>query len=310
LRNADRLRYVRPYPEEDNMTEQVWFVTGASRGLGRSIVEQALAAGHLVVGTARRVDALREFGRARPGRFVALALDVTDSARAQSAVEETVSTFGRLDVVVNNAGYASMTPIEEIDLDDFRAQVDAVFFGTVYVTKAALPVFRAQHSGHFIQVSSIGGRMTTPGLGAYQAAKFAVEGFSGVLAQEVAGLGIKVTLAEPGGMRTDWAGSSMEVPQHSPDYAPTVGATAEWLRAANGTEPIDPDKVARAFLQIAELNQPPLHVVLGSDAVDLAAEALQKTSDEDRQWADLGRSVDFDATGPDLPEHPPAPASG
>jgi NAD(P)-dependent dehydrogenase (short-subunit alcohol dehydrogenase family) len=133
------------------------------------------------------------------------------------------------------------------------------------------------------------------GLSAYQAAKFAVEGFSGVLAQEVAGLGITVTLAEPGAMRTDWAGSSMAVAQRSPDYAPTVGAMAARLRAANGTEPIDPDKVARAFVQIAGLNDSPLHLLLGSDAVDLAAAALHETTEEDQQWAQLGRSVDFDA---------------
>jgi NAD(P)-dependent dehydrogenase (short-subunit alcohol dehydrogenase family) len=197
---------------------------------------------------------------------------------------------------VCHTGYANIAPIEEeIDLDDFRSQVEAVFLGTVYVTKAALPVFHAQGSGHFIQVTSIGGRLTSPGLSAYQAAKFAVEGFFGVLAQEVAGLGITVTLAEPGAMRTDWAGSSMAVAQRSPDYAPTVGAMAARLRAANGTEPIDPDSVARAFVQIAELNDPPLHLLLGSDAVDLAAAALQKTFEEEQQWAQLGRSVDVDA---------------
>ncbi|MDT5087158.1 MAG: hypothetical protein QOJ61_4201, partial [Mycobacterium sp.] len=217
------------------MAEQVWFVTGALRGLGRSVVEQALGAGHRVVGGARRVDALSEFGQSHPGRFLALPLDVTDAARAQSAIGETVSGFGRLDVVVINAGYANIAPIEEIDLDDFRSQFDAVFLGTVYVTKAALPVFHAQGSGHFIQVASIGGRLTSPGLSAYQAAKFAVEGFCGVLAQEVAGLGITVTLAEPGAMRTDWAGSSMHVAQRSPDSAPTVGAMAARLRAASGT---------------------------------------------------------------------------
>ena len=239
------------------MTEQVWFVTGASRGLGRSVVEHALAAGHRVVGTARRVEALSEWGRTYPDRFLALPLDVTDSARANGAVAEAISTFGRLDVVVNNAGFADSASVEEIDLDDFRAQIEAVFFGTVHVTKAALPVFRAQGSGHFIQVTSIGGRLTSRGLSAYQAAKFAVEGFSGVLAQEVAGLGIKVTLAEPGAMRTDWAGSSMHVAHRSRDYAPTVGALAARRRAVNGSEPIDPDKVARVFIQIAALNDPP-----------------------------------------------------
>jgi NAD(P)-dependent dehydrogenase (short-subunit alcohol dehydrogenase family) len=196
---------------------------------------------------------------------------------------------------VCHTGYANIAPIEEIDLEDFRSQVEAVFLGTVYVTKAALPVFHAQGSGHFIQVTSIGGRLTSPGLSAYQAAKFAVEAFCGVLAQEVAGLGITVTLAEPGAMRTDWAGSSMAVAQRSPNYAPTVGAMAARLRAANGIEPIDPDKVARAFVQIVELNDRLLHLLLGSDAVDLAAAALQKTIGEDQQWAQLGRSVDFDA---------------
>ncbi len=194
---------------------------------------------------------------------------------------------------VAEAGYADLAPVEEVSLDAFRAQVEAVFFGTVNVTKAALPVFRRQGSGYFIQVTSIGGRLTAPGLAAYQSAKFAVEGFSSVLRQEVAPLGIRVTLAEPGGMRTDWAGSSMDIPAFGPDYEATVGAMAKRLREGSGTEPTDPAKVARVFLDLADNPQPPLHLVLGSDAASLIAGAMRDTLGEDERWAHVARSVDF-----------------
>lgn len=165
----------------------------------------------------------------------------------------------------------------------------------MYVTKAALPIFRKQGSGYFIQVASVGGRLTVPGLGAYQSAKYAVEGFSGVLRQEVAPLGIRVTIAEPGGMRTDWAGSSMEVAQYAMEYEQTVGTMEKRLRAASGHEPIDPAKVARVFLNLADKPDPPYRLPLGGDAVALVADAMQKTITEDKKWADVGRSVDFDA---------------
>jgi NAD(P)-dependent dehydrogenase (short-subunit alcohol dehydrogenase family) len=275
------------------MTDQVWFVTGSSRGLGRSVAEEALQAGHRVAATARRADALGDLVGTHGGRLLTVPLDVTDPAQAEAAIQAAVDAFGRIDVVVNNAGYANIAPVEDISLADFRAQVDAVFFGTVYVTKAALPVFRRQGSGYFIQVTSVGGRLTAPGLSAYQSAKFAVEGFSGVLQQEVAGLGIRVTLAEPGGMRTDWAGSSMDIPAFHAAYEPTVGATAERLRASSGTEPIDPVKVARVFLDLAKTSEPPLHLVLGSAAVANMAAVTAATSAEDQRWAGVGRSVDF-----------------
>jgi NAD(P)-dependent dehydrogenase (short-subunit alcohol dehydrogenase family) len=272
---------------------QVWLVTGSSRGLGRAVAEEALAAGHRVAATARDTEPLSGLASRYGDRVLPLTLDVTDATRAQEVVGETVSRFGRLDVVVNNAGYANLVPIEQISLDDFRAQVEAAFFGTVYVTKAALPVFIARGGGHFIQVTSVGGRLTAPGAGAYQAAKFAVEGFSGVLADETARLGVKVTLAEPGAMRTGWAGASTDVPAILPRYEPTVGAMARRLRAATGTEPIDPVKVARVFLQIAQMDQPPLHLVLGRDAVDHVARVMNDLTSADARWAELGRSVDF-----------------
>jgi len=221
-------------------------------------------------------------------------LDVTHPAQASGAIARAVGRFGRIDVVVNNAGYADLAPIEEVTLEAFRAQVEAVFFGTVNVTKAALPVFRRQGSGYFIQVTSVGGRLTAPGLGAYQSAKFAVEGFSSVLAQEVASLGIRVTLAEPGAMRTDWAGSSMDIPAFGPGYDATIGAIARHLRATSGTEPIDPAKVARAFLDLADEPQPPLHLVLGRAAVDHMAQVMRDTAAQDQRWAHVGRSVDFE----------------
>jgi NAD(P)-dependent dehydrogenase (short-subunit alcohol dehydrogenase family) len=277
------------------MTEQVWFITGASRGLGYAVAEEALAAGKRVAATARRPETLSALADKYGDRVLPVALDVTDQAQAESAIQRTVEHFGRIDVVVNNAGYANMSPIEDVTMDDFRAQVEAVFFGTVLVTKAALPVMRRQGGGHFIQVTSIGGRITSPGLSAYQSAKFAVEGFSGVLRQEVAPLGIKVTLAEPGGMRTDWAGSSMEIPSFQDAYQPTVGALAERVRARNGKEPIDPAKAARALIDIAEQEKPPLHLLLGRDALRYAAAELEQTSAEDKRWAHVGNSVDFDS---------------
>jgi NAD(P)-dependent dehydrogenase (short-subunit alcohol dehydrogenase family) len=276
------------------MSEQVWFITGASRGLGLAIAEEALAAGNRVVATARRTDTLSGLVDTYGERVLPVALDVTNQAQAEDAVQRTVERFGRIDVVVNNAGYANLAPIEDVAMDDFRAQVETVFIGTVLVTKAALPVMRRQGGGHFIQVTSVGGRITTPGLAAYQSSKFAVEGFSGVLRQEVAPLGIKVTLAEPGGMRTDWAGSSMQVPAFQDAYQPTVGAIAERLRAASGKEPIDPVKAARALIDIAGQDEPPLHLLLGRDAFQYASRALEQTGAEDKRWAHVAFSVDFD----------------
>ncbi|MGW6774145.1 SDR family NAD(P)-dependent oxidoreductase [Streptomyces sp. NPDC055037] len=275
------------------MSEQVWFVTGSSRGLGRAVVEEALVAGHRVVATARRPEVLADLEEKYGDQMRTLALDVSDAGQAARTVQAGLDAFGRLDVVVNNAGYANLAPIEEVDPDDFRTQIETVFFGTVHVTKAALPVFRRQGAGHFIQVTSIGGRMAFPGAGAYHAAKFAVEGFSKVLAKETANLGVKVTIAEPGAMRTDYAGSSMDIPAHAPDYADTVGEVASILRSGLGREPIDPAKVARVFLDIARMQEPPLHLVLGADAVDMISGEMRELAAADARWADLGHSVDF-----------------
>ncbi|MFE9355140.1 SDR family NAD(P)-dependent oxidoreductase [Streptomyces olivaceoviridis] len=272
----------------------VFFVTGASRGLGRAIVEEALGAGHRVVATARRVGALDNLVARYGERVHVEPLDVTDAAAAQAAVENGHAAFGRLDVVVNNAGQGDRVALEDTTLEVFRRQVETNFFGTVHVTKAAVPLLRRQGGGRIIQISSLGGRIGSPGMTAYQSAKWAIGGFSEALAAEVAPLGIKVTVLEPGGMRTDWAGASMQTPPVSEPYAQSVGASA---RAMEGFEKVangDPVKVARLVLEVAELEEPPLRLLAGSDAFEFGRAAWRRRLEIDEQWEALSRSTDVD----------------
>src|SRR6201994_1572051 len=274
---------------------QVFLLTGSSRGLGRQIAEAALSAGHQLVATARNPDSLADLARRYGAQVLPFALDVTDAAAARAAVAAGIAAFGRIDVVVNNAGYANLAAVEDITLADFREQVDANLFGVVNVTKAALPVLRAQGGGHIIQVSSVGGRLATPGLSAYQAAKWAVGGFSEVLAKEVGPLGIKVTVLEPGGMQTDWAGSSMRVPPISEPYQPTVGAMARLPHDLGSTSALgDPAKVARVVLEVAGMAEPPLRLILGSEGYASAAAAARARAESDAAWHYLTVSTDRD----------------
>jgi NAD(P)-dependent dehydrogenase (short-subunit alcohol dehydrogenase family) len=273
---------------------KVWLITGSSRGLGRALTTAALDAGHRVVATARKPEDLRDIVERYGDHVRAIALDVTDPESARAAVRFAVTEFGSLDVVANNAGYANSSPIEETADDDFRAQVETNFFGVVNVTKAALPVLREQRAGHILQFSSVGGRVGgTPGLAAYQSAKFAVEGFSEVLHNEVAPLGIKVTIIEPGAFRTDWGGSSMRIPPVGPDYEGTVGRINEYRRAVDGQQPGDPARAAKIVTDLVDLDQPPLRLLLGSDAVRHAAESSAARATEADEWADVGRCTDF-----------------
>ena len=271
----------------------VFFVTGSSRGLGRAIAEAALDAGHRVIATARQPASLDDLVAAHGDRVLALALDVADAEQARAAIAAGVERFGRIDVVVNNAGYANLAAVEDVALDDFAAQVETNLLGVVNVTKAALPVLREQGGGHVIQVSSVGGRLATPGLAAYQSAKWAVGGFSSVLAAEVAPLGIKVTVLEPGGMQTDWAGSSMEVAPVSEPYRATVGAMAAIHNAADLSLG-DPAKVARVVLEVAAMDDPPLRLLLGSDAYAYATAAARRQAESDERWHELTVSTDRD----------------
>lgn len=272
---------------------KVWLVTGCSRGLGRELAQAVLAAGHSLVATARAPHDLGFLGASE--RLRTVALDVTDVAAARAAVGVATSAFGRLDVVVNNAGTIKANSIEDQSEDDFRRQLEINFFGVCNVTRAALPVMHRQRDGHIIQISSIGGRRGTPGLGAYQAAKWAVGGFSEVLAREVAPLGIRVTCVEPGGMRTDMFGLSMMADPIAPDYQATVGAVirATFGRPENAHG--DPGKVARVILRLTEEKQPPVRLLVGSDAVRLAADAATLRAEEDARWRALSVSTDYDA---------------
>ncbi|GAA1671800.1 SDR family NAD(P)-dependent oxidoreductase [Glycomyces endophyticus] len=270
---------------------KVWFVTGSSRGLGRAVVTAALDAGDRVVATARDPRQLGDLVAQYGDRVLPLALDVADDAAVRAAVKAGHEAFGRLDVVVNNAGYGDLAAVEDVDLADFKAQIDTNFYGVVHVSKAVVPILREQGSGHLVQVSSIGGRVGSVGLAAYQSAKWAVGGFSTVLAQEVAPFGVKVTVLEPGGMRTDWSGSSMVIPPISDPYRATVGASAERRRASTGTEPTDPAKVAAVIRDLAGRDDAPLRLLIGTDAYALAAAASRTQAESDEHWRAVSESV-------------------
>lgn len=275
---------------------KVWLITGSSRGFGWELAQAVLKSGDKLVATARRPEQLDDLVRTHGDQVRAVALDVTDPAAARSAVQVAIDEFGSLDVVVNNAGYANSAPIEEVTDEDFRAQIETDLFGVVNVTKAALPVFHRQGSGHFLQFSSIGGRVGgSPGMGAYQTAKFGVEGFSDVLNAEVKPLGIKVTIIEPGGFRTDWGGSSMRSQPVGPDYEDTVGKMNRYRESTVDRWQGDPARAARIILDIVGLAEPPLRLLLGAGAVESAAQSAEARAAEAEQWAEVSRSADFPA---------------
>ncbi|MFI0937607.1 SDR family NAD(P)-dependent oxidoreductase [Streptomyces sp. NPDC021020] len=282
--------------EQNTTTPLVFLVSGASRGLGREIVTAALAAGHRVVAGVRKPGALDDLAGEYGERLAVTELDVTDDAAARAAVRTAVDRFGRLDVLVNNAGYANVASVEDVAFDDFRAQVDTNLFGVVRLTQAALPVMREQRAGRIVQVSSVGGRLATPGLGAYQSAKWAVGGFSSVLAAEVGPLGIKVTVIEPGGMSTDWAGSSMRVDPLRPEYEETVGAMAR-MHSPQTLAASDPVKVARLVLDVVGLDEPPLRLLVGPDAYAYATAAGRALLASDERWRELSESTTTDGAG-------------
>ncbi|KFY91017.1 hypothetical protein V500_04845 [Pseudogymnoascus sp. VKM F-4518 (FW-2643)] len=269
---------------------KVWFVTGSSRGLGLAIVEAALESGGLVIATARKPEQLQHLVEKYGARVFPVALDVTNNNDVLKAVNAGHEKFGRIDIVVNNAGYADTSSVEDANIDDFRAQIDANFYGTVYVSKAVIPILRQQGSGNIFQVSSVGGRLGFPGLAAYQSAKHAVGGFSSVLGQEVAPFGIKVTVLEPGGMATDWAGSSMKVPPISEPYQQTVGAIAEFLKSQSKDGPSKPAKVAEIILKLIDTKDPPTKLLIGPDAYLHATAAGDALRASDEKWEELGKS--------------------
>ncbi|ARM13305.1 MULTISPECIES: oxidoreductase [Rhizobium] len=273
---------------------RVWLITGSSRGLGRALAEAVLASGDSLVATARDPLQLADLSQRYGGQVLTLALDVTDEAAAAAAVEAGVKRFGRIDVLVNNAGYGNVSSIEDTSLADFRAQIETNLFGTIIMTKAVIALMRGQGAGHIIQFSSVGGRIGPAGRGAYSAAKFGVEGFSEVLSKEVAPFGIKVTVIEPGGFRTDFAGASTVLAEGRAEYAETVGATVRFQREYDGRQPGNPAKAAAVVLHIAGLDEPPLRLLLGSDAVRNVEKADAERIAADREWRTVSVSTDFE----------------
>ena len=280
-----------------------WFVTGSSRGLGRKLVQAILAAGDKVIATARKPEELKDLSATSGDNIRAVKLDVTSPEDVKNAVSVAVETFGRIDVLVNNAGYGFLGAFEEMSDEEFKGQIDTNFWGVVNVTRAILPHMRQQSSGHIIQITSIGGRSAFPGFSGYHAAKFAVEGLSEALALEVKPLGLKVTIVEPGGFRTDWAGASMAFAQPIEAYGTTIGFMREQLRLRNGNQPGDPRKAAQAILKLVDMPEAPLRLPLGNDAMAVLRKGYKTSSEELERWAGLTKSTDFDGLATSDTDH-------
>ena len=272
---------------------KVWLITGSSRGLGRAFTEAILEAGDCVVAAARKPEQLADLKEKYGEKIRTVVLDVTNEAQAKSAFEVVISSFGGLDVLVNNAGFGNVSPVEDTSLADFRAQIETNLFGVIIMTKAVLPYFRERRAGHIVQVTSISGRIGPAGRAPYAAAKFGVEGFSESLSREMAPLGVKVTIIEPGGFRTDFAGASTELHEGRPEYASTVGASVSFQKSYNGNQPGDPRKAAAALLHVVSLPEPPLRLLLGRDSYAAAEKSGLEKLETDRTWKDLSTSTDF-----------------
>jgi NAD(P)-dependent dehydrogenase (short-subunit alcohol dehydrogenase family) len=274
--------------------DTVWFITGSSRGLGRSLTTAVLAAGQRVAATARQPEQLADLVAQYGSRILPLALDVTDTAQINSAIAAAIAHFGRLDVVVNNAGFGITGAVEGYTDEQVRSQLETNLYAPIAVTRAVLPHLRRQRSGHILQISSMGGRVGNPGAAIYQAAKFGLGGFSEALAKEVAPLGIRVTSVEPGGFLTDWATSSMTYAPEVPGYETTVGPRVAMLQGGSFEPMGDPDKAAQVMLELVKNPAPPLHLLLGSEAVAITEHAENARRAELEKWRSVSVSTDRD----------------
>ncbi len=274
--------------------KKVWFITGSSRGLGRSLTTAVLAQGDLVVATARDTKNLETLTRDYPEQVLALALDVNEAEQVQQAVAKAIAHFGRIDVLVNNAGFGIIGAAEAYTEEQVRSQLETNLYAPIAITRAVLPHMRKQGSGRILQISSVGGRVGNAGLTMYQAAKFGLGGFSEALAREVAPLGIFVTSVEPGGFRTDWAGASMSYATPIAGYEESVDQRAAFIKDGNFVPMGDPDKAAQAMIRLTESPEPPIHLLLGSEAVGMVQASLKERQAELDQWSSLSKSTDHD----------------
>ncbi|MCZ0991715.1 SDR family oxidoreductase [Streptomyces diastatochromogenes] len=268
---------------------KIWFVTGSSRGFGRHFVEAALSRGDKVAATARNTESLSDLVAAHGDAILPLALDVTDKAAVTATVKQAHEHFGRLDVVVNNAGYGLFGAVEELSEQEIRDQFETNFFGAMWVTQAVLPYLRDQGDGHIVQISTVGGVATFPTLGGYGASKWALEGLSDALAQEVASFGVKVTLVEPGGFATDWAGSSAAQAQPLPAYDSARDAVAA---AFAGLKIGDPTAAGPALLKIVDAENPPLRVFFGTAPLQVVPQVYAERLKTWEEWAELSAEAE------------------
>ncbi|SHN23395.1 oxidoreductase [Chitinophaga sp. CF418] len=275
---------------------KVWFITGSSRGLGRSLTAAVLAKGDVVAATARNPTQLNDFVQQYGDRIFPVQLDVTDYQQVYKAVEDTIAHFGRIDVLVNNAGFGIVGAAEAFTDEQVRSQFETNLYAPVEITRAVLPHMRKQRSGRILQVSSVGGRITSIGLSMYQSAKWGLSGFSEALAKEVGPLGIKVTSVEPGGFRTDWAGASMSLAPHVEGYESTVDSRAEIFKNNQFIPKGNPEKAAKVLVELADHPEPPVHLVLGSDATNLLKQADAVRREELDKWLSVSESTDEDNT--------------
>lgn len=274
----------------------VWLITGCSTGFGRELTRVLLKRGNSVVVTARNPATLGEFA-SNPNALVAT-LDVTVPRQIGDVVEQAEKRFGRIDVLVNNAGYGYLSAIEEGEDDEVRAMFETNVFGLANVTKAVLPGMRVRRSGHIVNISSMGGLIGFPGIGYYNATKFAVEGLSEALAKETAPLGIKVTIVEPGPFRTDWAGRSLKIPKTAiADYAQSAGARRAAVQSYSGTQQGDPLRGVEAIIQAVESPEPPLHLLLGRPAYDMTTVKFKEFAAEMQKWRDVSLGADYPDAG-------------
>jgi short-subunit dehydrogenase len=274
--------------------EKVWLITGCSTGFGRELAKQVLELGYKAGVAARNIADVEDIVKQYPETSIAITLDVTKNDHITDAVKQLTEIFGRVDVLVNNAGIGYFGSVEASDEHETRRMFDINFFGLANMTKAVLPHMRKQRSGHIINIASIGGLMAFPALAYYNATKFAVDGFSESLAKETAPLGIKVTIVAPSGFRTDWAGrSANEVQNEIEDYKTTAGANKDNIRAYNGNQPGDPVRAAQAIIKVVETENPPLRLLLGAAALKNARKKIEELAHDFDAWEETTVGADF-----------------
>ena len=278
-----------------NTSNRIWLITGVSGGLGRALAKEAAMQGEIVYGTLRKPEQIAAFNELVPGKTFGIQLDVNNHEQIKSVVEQIITQSGRLDVLVNNAGYGLFGAIEELSMEEARMQMETNFFAVLAMTQAVLPILRKQRSGHILQISSMSGLRANSGTGLYNASKFALEGLSEALALELQPLNIRLTLVEPGPFRTDWAGSSsVSAKNKIEDYELSSGARLRLLQSTSGKQPGDPAKAAKAILMAVNSEHPPLRLLLGKVALDAVRDKFRTVEEEFSKWEDISLGTSFE----------------